>query len=244
VAKPTCQLSQILYVIKEPNKMISIECNSAPILAASLSRCFSNVSRVSSLIETYKNSQNEDILRLSIVYLHSTLEDCMRNLIFHYLDSNHSIENINSIPLIGHTNTKRAEKFFLGELIKFKDKSITSLISESIEEFVNRETFNNSNDIARWLDKCKVDKTKVINLLPQINDIISRRHNVVHNSDFSVNRSILSQENKVKHDVENDVVTSIDLKTIEAWISVVSQFFMEIIPSFIPKGGEITMKNI
>jgi hypothetical protein len=63
--------------------MISIKCAEAPILAEALNRGLSNLYRTKRLVDEYDYTKNDDLLRLSIVFIHATLEDVMRNLIFY-----------------------------------------------------------------------------------------------------------------------------------------------------------------
>ena len=145
--------------------MIEIKCTDAPIFAASMSRCFMNISRVGDLLTTFKEHENDDILRLAVVFLHSTIEDCMRNIIYFYIVENPSEEILNEIPLFEFSNSGRPEKFHLGHLLKFKDEMIWNVVERSVLEFVNRQTFNSSTDIVKWLKKTKIDHKKTVSFL-------------------------------------------------------------------------------
>jgi len=225
--------------------MIKIQCKSAPILAASLSRCFSNIARVSDLLGVYNDTENRDILRMCVSFLHATVEDCMRNLVYYKLILSNSRDELNQVPLIGTTNTGRPEKFLLGELLRFENESVDSIIEKSVCEYVNRLTFNNTTDIMAYVNKFNLEGKDIVPLLSDLNSLITRRHNVVHNSDFSINRSLLNMkvavhlETKESYDLE-----PIDAEMVESWLSTTSQFFMIIIPLFLPSGEGITMQNI
>ncbi|MBW2740039.1 MAG: hypothetical protein JRE64_14615 [Deltaproteobacteria bacterium] len=225
--------------------MIEIECKEAPILASSLSRCFANTTRISSLLSNYRDSNNSDILRMCVPFLHATIEDCMRNLLFFSLTNTQSKDLLNQVPLKGISNTGRSEKFLLGELAKFGNVTVKAIVEQSVGEYVNRLTFNSSKDIMNWIKKLKINDSEIVPMLSALDELISRRHNIVHNSDYSVNRSLLNSEVVVQLGTEDSYdFTSIDAEMIEKWLSVTSRFFMVIIPLFLPSGAKIKMWNV
>lgn len=225
--------------------MIKIQCKSAPILAASLSRCFSNTTRVSDLLEVYKDTENQDVLRMCVSFLHATVEDCMRNLVYFKLTSSKSRDVLNQVPLIGATSTGRPEKFLLGELLRFENESVDSIIEKSVCEYVNRLTFNNTTDVMACVNKFNLDGKDIVPLLSDLDSLITRRHNIVHNSDFSINRSLLNIEAEVQLGSKDSYeLKPIDVEMVESWLSTTSQFFMKIIPLFLPKGEGIILQNM
>lgn len=221
--------------------MIEIK-STSPILAATLNRCLTNLSRIKTLVSSHEISQNSDVLRLCVVFLHATVEDCMRNLIYFHITSNLDAELLNQIPFKDHNNHGRPEKLALGELLKYKDSSIDSLILNSIEEYVNRLTFNNSSDIIKWLIKFKLDFENLKVLLPKIDLLFSRRHNIVHNSDFDTQRSDLNST-LVFTDFENHKLFMIDKEFINDGMATVSSLFMLLIAKF-TTDHEISLKNL
>jgi hypothetical protein len=73
-----------------------------------------NIARVDNLINTYRlleeqtnDTQSKDILRAAIVFLHSSLEEVVRNLYLARLPSG-TVENLNKIPYGGHDFAVRA----------------------------------------------------------------------------------------------------------------------------------------
>ncbi|MFQ3247634.1 MAG: hypothetical protein ACI9SP_004293 [Arenicella sp.] len=225
--------------------MIKIKSDSAPILAASLSRCFSNTARVSDLLGVYKDTKNQDVLRMCVSFLHATVEDCMRNLVYFRLTRSKSKSVLNQVPLIGTSNTGRSEKFLLGELIRFENESVDSIIEKSICEYVNRLTFNNTNDIMAYVSQFNLDGKDIVPLLSDLDSLITRRHNIVHNSDFATNRSLLNIEAEVQLGTKDSYeLEPIDSETVELWLSTTSKFFMQIIPLFLPDGESISLQNM
>lgn len=117
-----------------------------------------NIRRINQLLELYskladgvgrRDIHKVEILRASVVLLHSTLEDYLRNLLRWKLPSS-SISRINEISLAG-LDDKNRTKFQLGELMKFREKSIGEVVDLSIEEHLSKMSFNNIADITRAL---------------------------------------------------------------------------------------------
>jgi len=82
-----------------------------------------------------------------VVLLHSTLEDFLRNILVWKLPNKDS-SKLEGIPLKGMPTVGRKTKFHLGELVEFKGIQVEELISESVKEFLDTQSFNSSADIA------------------------------------------------------------------------------------------------
>ena len=96
-----------------------------------------NLARVNTLVSLYTNELagegrgrrpvgSADILRASVVFLHATLEDFLRSLASWKLPLM-GAEILNGIPLAGD---ERANKFPLGKLASFRDKTIQEVLTE------------------------------------------------------------------------------------------------------------------
>jgi hypothetical protein len=126
-----------------------------------------NTFRVTNLLSLYNSlkqndefsalSATEDILRLSVVFIHSTLEEFLRRLAIDLLP-NAGEKELNNIPLAAGTG--RAEKFSLGNLVKFKGKTIEEVIKESVESYYERSNFNNTQDISILFSELGLDVNK------------------------------------------------------------------------------------
>ena len=68
-----------------------------------------------------------DICRTIVVFLHATFEDVLRTIARRQIDSAKSEDFLNRIPLIGLSNSGRAEKFSLGNLNAHRGKSVDQL---------------------------------------------------------------------------------------------------------------------
>lgn len=221
--------------------MIIIKCEKAPILAESLSRNLSNLNRVSNLIENFNSTKNKDVLRICIVYLHATLEDLLRNLIFYKLQQLDDESLLSEIPLVGTAGKK--EKIYLSELQKFKSLTVNDLLVQSILEYVNRQTFNNTNDIVKWFSKFHVDTKPITGSLSQLEDLFRRRHSIVHNSDLSTDRIKLNTSAQTLHDGHNEIFEDISVEFVNEKIQALSPFIFQSIKSFLPADVELTMQN-
>jgi hypothetical protein len=126
-----------------------------------------------------------DILRASVVFMHAALEDFIRSLMittFPFADREH----LDQIPLSGLSRTGRAEKFFLGELVRFKGVSVADVIQQSVREHVARRTFNNRGDILLVVNALGLREQDVAKVLPKIEAMLYRRHQIVHHADKPV----------------------------------------------------------
>ncbi|WP_375031475.1 HEPN domain-containing protein [Flavobacterium sp. LAR06] len=128
-------------------------------------------------------THNLDILRTSVVFTHSTLEDYLRNILTIKLPTSDAI-TLNSIPLIGTSENGRKTKFDLGDLVAHKELKVEKVIEISVKEYLSCVSFNDTNDISAHLKKISINLTpEITELLPTLNEFIKRRHNIVHNAD-------------------------------------------------------------
>jgi hypothetical protein len=162
--------------------------------------------------------ENLDLLRATVVMLHSTLEDFLRNLLNWKLPNSNK-ERLNKIPMLITNYDPRKTKFELGELIEHKEKSIEELINLSVKEYLNSMSFNNTKDIFNALrDVELVNNEKIKSYYPEIEKMIRRRHNIVHQADreFVVGNTI----HRVK---------PINLEQVKKWQSSIDLLIFEIV---------------
>ena len=100
-----------------------------------------NMARVENLINgaefieatNPESNLSEDVLRAAVVFLHSTLEEVVRNL-FLFRVPNVRTENLNKIPLATERGGgSRPEKILLGQLVPFQGKLLENIIIDSIK---------------------------------------------------------------------------------------------------------------
>lgn len=153
-----------------------------------------NIRRINQLLELYagltdgagrRDTHKVEILRASVVLLHSSLEDYLRNLLRWKLPLT-SVNRMNEIPLAG-IDDKNRTKFQLGELIRHRDKSVDEIIALSVDEHLSKTSFNNIADITRTLFDIGValDEQSRKRLFPKLEAMMKRRHHIVHQADRS-----------------------------------------------------------
>jgi hypothetical protein len=185
-----------------------------------------NIGRISNLINLYKTltqgrgrkpAHSLDILRATVVLLHSTLEDYLRNLQRWKLPTADK-ERLNKIPLVGTSESGRATKFELGELVRLKEKSIKEIIELSINEYLDTQSYNDTSDVCKAIKDAGVKEVDTIEpYLSQMNLMIKRRHNIVHQADRG------GGAGKGHHRIK-----SLSLNQVESWKRHLDKFVLEV----------------
>jgi len=191
-----------------------------------------NFERVNNLMEIYeiitpkkkgrKPVKSLDLLRVTVVLLHASLEDYLRSLMKTLLPIANK-EYLKGIPLFLNQNEyRKTTKFELGELAEHRDLTVDSLISLSVEQYLNRESYNNTNEIASALERIGFAITpEMTNLLNDLDKMIARRHNIVHQTDREL------KDGQGFHEAK-----SINYKQVKKWRNVVDKFMAEIVNQY------------
>lgn len=170
------------------------------------------------IISGRKTTEQLDLLRATVVLLHSTLEDFLRNLLLLKLPFAQK-DKLNKIPLLGTSEDGRRTKFELGELLEHKDLSIQELINKSIADYLNKVSFNDTNDIVKNLSDIDIEITDEIKrYFPMLNEMIKRRHSIVHQADREITSG--SGNHKIK---------SISYKKVLLWQTNLDKFIKELV---------------
>jgi len=185
-----------------------------------------NIGRVNNLVSLYKSlpqgrgrkpAHSLDILRATVVLMHSTLEDYLRSLQRWKLPTTEK-ERLNKIPLTGTSDSGRSTKFELGELVRLQDKSIQQIIDLSIKEYLNTQSYNDTSDVCRALTDAGMRNIDTIRpLLPKLESMIKRRHNIVHQADRTENSG------RGHHRIK-----SLSLEQVEGWKKALDKFVLQI----------------
>ena len=127
-------------------------------------------------------SAADDVLRSAVVLTHACLEDFLRTLISRILPQGDECA-LKDIPLAGTGRGK--PQFHLGQLAQHRQKTVDSVIRESIAEFLDRTTFNNTTEIAQVLELLRIEPHSegVKGSFSGLDQMIRRRHQIVHRSD-------------------------------------------------------------
>jgi len=174
-----------------------------------------NIERVNNLNELFRVAKNTrkrptikeaDILRASVVFLHSALEDYIRGILIDLLPLGDKTV-LNGISLVGMDG--RAEKFHLGALKDYENDTVKFLIKASVKEHMLRVSFNDTTELSSWLRKIHIDLSG-FHQFDNINKMIQRRHKIVHEADTNPTTGR-----------GNHSVTSININTVCAWLEAV-----------------------
>ena len=187
-----------------------------------------NFDRIKALVELYVSLQSsaefssnlalDEILRVSVVFTHATLEDFLRTMAAKLLPESDE-QVLNQIPLLGLNTSGRAEKFSLGQLVRFKGESVDDVIAQSVQEHLKRSSYNNIDDITALLKSLGIVVSQVNQSFPKLAELMERRHLIVHRADRS--EPIGSNKPDVK-DIDGLAVTE--------WLGAVVQFIIDITP--------------
>lgn len=181
-----------------------------------------NLARVESLVSTYESHPDAqgrgrkdaavlDILRAAVVLLHASLEDVLRGVAAWKLPVAPKAV-VDDIPLIGAPSaTKRLP---LGDLAAHRGKSIDSLIEASVESYLQRSNYNNTGEIAKLMDGVGIDISKVNGRFADLEDMMQRRHQIVHRAD---------RKSQVSGSGDH-TVRAINKHTVRTWAAAVQQF--------------------
>jgi hypothetical protein len=143
---------------------------------------------------------------------------------------------LNNIPLI--TESGRAEKFALGSLAKLKGKTIDEVISESVSNYYERSNFNNTTEINALLKDLGINTSKIKHHFPELNNLMNRRHYIVHRADKAKKTETSSKKIVSLHELRKNPGALVAIKSSEVlkWKEVVTDFCATI-------SGEILEKS-
>jgi len=125
-----------------------------------------------------------DLIRTIVVFLHAAFEDVLRTTARERLAAAKS-HVLNHIPLVGTSESGRAEKFLLGELDEHRGKTVDQLIHESVANYLDRRTFGSPNDVEVILSQMGLDTRPFKDLYPDLEQMMTRRHRIVHEADLT-----------------------------------------------------------
>ena len=189
--------------------------------AAIESRFRMNIARVRNLTDIYRNHfmgsgpgrrdhSKTDVLRSAVVMLHAAMEDLLRSIAYWKLPAA-SPQVLSKIPLV---STAPAVKFNLGDLSIHRGKTVDEVIESSVNGYLERSNYNNTNEVASFLESVGIDVHQVNSHFSNIEPVMKRRHQIVHRADQDD-----SAAGRGHHRV-----TSIGVGTVENWISSIEAF--------------------
>ena len=180
-----------------------------------------NLERVSRLVTIYeerssngserRSVQDTDLLRAAVVFLHATLEDLLRS-VASYVYPTAPAKVLDSVPVVG-SKGRHPEKFLLGELAQHRDKGVQELIDLSVQNYLEHETYNNTNEIAALIRHFGGDVSLVDPTFSELQKMMNRRHQIVHRADQK------PQQESNQHCAE-----SLTQEQVDTWIELVKSF--------------------
>lgn len=210
---------------------IDVSAPDAPLLVDLMEHSLSNYGRVEALIGVYENitsgkkgkrsSSDIDVLRSAVVFIHATLEDGMRAVGRHYLPVCER-EVLDKIPLVGINNSGKAEKFFLGRLSEHSSRLVSDLIIESVASHLDKTSYTSTSDISTALFNYGIDQTKIKPMYSILDEMIKRRHHIVHKGDKVMNPGPGKQ-----------YANSLSAKQVRKWNNTVNDFFAIILEEYV-----------
>lgn len=120
-----------------------------------------------------------EVLRAAVVLLHASLEDFLRSIASDHLPRTDN-EFIKGIPLAGQP---RSGKYTISDLLQHRGKSIDTVLHESIDQWLNRHSFNHTDDVRDILKQLGMPVDYFEATYEDLDKMISRRHQIVHHAD-------------------------------------------------------------
>lgn len=153
-----------------------------------------NMTRVDNLLRLHEQltsgdigakSERDEILRSAVVFLHSTIEELVRNLFIEKLPSRGQAI-LDEIPFSIHISSHRAKGILLGELLeKYSGKFLENIVHESIGAYVDTMNLNDTTQLSVQLQKAGIDISEISCEFHSITELMKRRHQIVHQMDRS-----------------------------------------------------------
>jgi len=151
-----------------------------------------NLDRVNNLVAIYqelrkpgagrRSVKSADTLRAAVVFLHSALEEVIRNLFLWKLPLADS-DALDEIPLTGLSATHRPTPFLLGKLVPHRGRFVENIIRESIEAYVDHMNVNNTKELSRCLKMVGLEPKRFSEHFSALQVMMERRHQIVHQMD-------------------------------------------------------------
>lgn len=167
----------------------------------------------------------QDILRAAVVLIHAELEEYLRTIARALLpEGNESC--LNEIPLAGLGG--RREKFLLGKLVQHKGKFIDDVLRDSVAEHLEHSNYNSTTEIAALLKTLGFDVPKPDGIFPVIQQMIERRHQIVHRAD-RIEETNLATGPQV-----------IQIEEVGQWLGAVHRLTISLHTALLDKLGKLT----
>jgi len=188
-------------------------------MAENLIRCESLLSfygtlSITSLFPT-KAEPLEDILRVTVVFIHATVEEFFRRLAVTYsIDAGE--EALRNIPF--KYKEKNLDQLKLSDLIELKDKNVINILDDSVRSYYDFSSFNNTNQYTSLLKRLGLPVEQFSEYYSGIEELCERRHIIVHRLDKSGCPDALEKK-----------VNELTFKHVSQWLITVLKFLFEVL---------------
>jgi hypothetical protein len=158
----------------------------------------------------------QDVLRAAVVFLHASLEEVVRNLFVRNLP-NVAPDKLDEIPLTGAPGSRRPTKILLGSRVQFRGEFVENVIKKSIDAYVDTFNLNNTGELVHCLELAEIDATPLRQHFPALNELMQRRHQIVHQMDRTNELDPLTVP-----------LSSLDVLTVERWKQALISFVQDL----------------
>lgn len=185
-----------------------------------------NIRRVRNILDLHQkaeavdigtNEERGELLRAAVVFLHSSIEEMVRNLFIERLP-NLDRDFINELSFSEYGQTNRVKGVLLGDLAHhYRGRFVDNVVLDALNAHLDRLNINNADQLVAVLRKVGIDTS---NLTPYLNDlgqIMRRRHQIVHQMD---------REDALDPDLRP--ITAIGIKDVERWLQATGRLHIEI----------------
>jgi hypothetical protein len=187
-------------------------------------RFLDNLDRVKSMVAIYESQAGQgtgrravgltDLLRSAVVLLHATLEDLLRSLCEWKMPGANP-DAFSEIPLVG---TRGKLRFGVSELAGFRGKTVDEVITQCVNEYLEKSSFNHPGDIKAALERIGIKATLSDRDVRTLAAMMTRRHWIAHRADRNTSRG-----------PGQHPVTSLSNAMIAHWMRTVERFGNELL---------------
>jgi len=151
-----------------------------------------------------------------VVLMHAALEEVIRNL-YVWILPNGDRDKLNKIPFNRHAD-RNPKPILLGDLMEYQGYFIENIVVDAINLYVDRMNLNSTDQLSACLQMVAIDDQVLKTYYPDLGDIMTRRHQIVHQMD---------REDRLDPDTVN--VSDIELDRINQWSQSLENFFNDLV---------------
>jgi hypothetical protein len=146
-----------------------------------------NLERVGGIVGVFgaagPPTENVDILRAAVVFLHATLEELLRASVWLLLPraTSRAYERMMFVPR--GAGEGRNEKLDLTQLADYRGQTVDEVLERAIEFHLEHSNYNNPTEVMGTLERLGVVNKPPSALLGDLGAMMTRRHLIVHRTD-------------------------------------------------------------